>query len=66
MKIFSKFLFIAIIFTGFLSCADKDEENLVDLRQIQIDGSNDYGHIFKDAIEKERYERYRYKKNQFR
>ena len=60
------FIFTLLFLLGSCSNGRDHRENLVDIRQIQSDGSNDYRIIFKDQIEKERYEREKFKINQFR
>lgn len=63
-----KLLFIFTLLFLLISCSNNQDqrENLVDIRQIQSDGSNDYRIIFEDQIKKEKDEREKYKFNHFR
>jgi hypothetical protein len=47
-------------------CKQKNEPNLVDPDQINVDDSNDYRHIFKDTIQQQEDRMKREKKNDFK
>lgn len=55
-------LFLIIIFIG---CEKAPERNRVELEQIEIDGSNNDRHIFRNEIKREKWLKNRYKKDEF-
>lgn len=63
-KIFA--VFIIITFFPVFSCKPKEEKNQVPIDQINIDRSNDYKYIFKDAIEKQKQEEKKNSKDPFK
>ncbi|MCP4137880.1 MAG: hypothetical protein GY754_43360 [bacterium] len=49
-----------------LSCSKDKKKNMVDLEQIDIiDGSNNNRYLFRKEIEKEKWRKNRYKKDEF-
>ena len=67
VKIYLKII-IALIVTVFIVVpgCKKKERNEVPLEQIEIDNSTDYKYIFKDIIEKERMEKGKMRKDNFK
>ncbi len=58
-------LIIALLILGSPGCKEKPEPNRVDLEQIDVDDSNDYRHIFKEEIEKEKERSNKQRKKEF-
>ncbi len=66
MKLLDCILIMALLLACAAGCKKKPEENRVDLDQIQVDDSNDYRYIFREAIREEEERRVREKKRDFR
>ncbi|HPA70721.1 MAG TPA: hypothetical protein PKY31_00540 [Spirochaetota bacterium] len=58
-------LVLIVAIPASFSCKKKDR-NLVPIEQIESDGSSNYKEIFKRAVEEERRQDGRFKKNEFR
>ncbi len=61
-KYFYSLICLFLLFT--ISCKEK-KKRMVDLDQINFDGSNNDKYLFKDIIKKEKFDKVRYKKEKF-
>ncbi len=65
MTLYTKIYIIAILFLlVFAACSD-EKINMVDIKQIEIDGSTNDRYTFKEEILKEKLKESRYKKDNF-
>jgi hypothetical protein len=65
MKILSLILITAVVITAATGCKKAPEKNMVDLKQVEVDDSNDYRYIFKDTIQEQEHKINKYKKKDF-
>ena len=58
-------ILLIILCQLFVFCSGNQEPNMVDPDQLNPDGTTNYRYIFKDLIEKQKWEKNRYKKDDF-
>ncbi|MFC1671287.1 hypothetical protein ACFL20_12920 [Spirochaetota bacterium] len=63
MKMF--FCLIIILIFSIPSCKKKVKKNLVDIKQIEIDGSTNDRYLFRNDIKRQEWLKNRYKKEKF-